>query len=359
MKKVTLLTATPFWRQGTGVWARTATLVRYLSAHCELTIIATCAIQPGVLQRLRDAATHCRFIAADDGGAVNETPPLESVRDICARLGPADVYIIDKLEHTALLDILPAGGQRFVDTHDLLSQKTLSMQRYGYQPRIRMSVRRERELLALYDGVICIQREDHALVGDWLGVRKAILAPHPVAITPHAVRQDVDSIGFAASDWLPNIDGLQWFLRDVWPAFTERGVSLDVYGSIGERFDACDTPGVRFHGHTNTVADIYSRIDMLINPVRFGSGLKIKTVEALANGRPLVTTSEGARGLADAHGSALLIADDATSFIDALDTLLNSRALRQQIAAGALAYAREYFSPEACFGELIARINAA
>lgn len=359
MKKVVLITATRFWRQGAGVWARTAALVRYLSAHCELTVVFTRAIQPRVLQRLNAAATRFRFITVDHSGNPDEPAIIEAIRCICAAIDPADVYIIDKLENSPVLDALPGGGQRFVDTHDLLSQKTLSMQRYGYRPRIQMSAERESELLARYDGVICIQREDHAIVGAWLGERKAILAPHPTAVTPQELRQEVASIGFAASDWFANVEGLHWFLCEVWPTFAQRGISLDIHGSIAKRFPDDRSPGVRFHGHTDSLPDIYGNIDILINPVRFGSGLKIKTVEALGNGIPLVTTSEGARGLTDADGDALLIADDATSFIDALDALLNSAALRQRIGAGALDYARKYFSPEACFGELIARINAA
>ena len=92
--------------------------------------------------------------------------------------------------------------------------------------------------------------------------------------------------------------------------------------------------------------------------MRFGSGLKIKTVEALGNGIPLVTTNEGARGLTDADGHGLLIADDAPSFIKTLDALVNSPALRQRIGAGGLDYARKQLSPETCFGELVARIYA-
>lgn len=358
MKKVVLITATPFWRQGAGVWARTAALVRYLSACSELTIIYTRAVRTSVMHRLHAAATHCRFVTVNHSGDLDEPAVIAAIHDICAGIDPVAVYIIDKLENSSLLDALPADGRRFVDTHDLLSQRTLSMERYGYRPRIPMSAERERKLLSKYDGVICIQREDHAIVGDWLGASKAILAPHPTAITPRPIRQTVSSIGFAASDWRANVEGLQWFLGEVWPVFARRGASLDVHGSIGEHFADDDSPGVRFHGHTDSLADIYATTDILVNPVRIGSGLKIKTVEALGNGLPLVTTSEGARGLADANGHALLIADDAPSFIDALDALLNSLALRQQIAAGALAYAREYFSPQACFGELIARINA-
>lgn len=358
MKKVVLITANRFWRRGAGVWARTGELVRFLSTHCELVIVFTQPIRPDVLQRLQDPDMAFRFVAIADTDTLKPPAMLNALRSIGAAFDPADAYIIDKLENSLALAALPASVQRFVDTHDLLSQKTLSMQGYGYQPRIPMSEAHERELLSQYDGVLCIQRDDYAIVRDWLGPKKAILAPHPAAITPRVFRHKVTRIGFAASNWLPNVEGLQWFLTAVWPAFIGRGIYLDVHGAIKDRFTSDRSPGVRFHGHTDSPQAIYAEIDILINPVRFGSGLKIKTVEALGNGIPLVTTSEGARGLTDADGQGLLIADDAPSFIEALETLVNSPALRQRISAGALGYARTQLSPEVCFGELIARINA-
>ena len=358
MRKVVLITGHRFWHRGTGGWARTGELIRFLGSRCELVIVFIRPIRSAVVQRLQDPALPFRFIALADAGKPEPPTLVDALRGIRAVLDPADVFIIDKVENSFALEALPASGKRFVDTHDLLSQKTLSMQAYGHQPRIAMSEQREKELLRQYDGVICIQCDDYAIVCNWLGREQAILAPHPATITPGDFRYDAQRIGFAASNWLPNVDGLQWFLAEVWPAFIGRGISLDIHGAIRERFTGDRSPGVRFHGHTESPQAIYAEIDILINPVRIGSGLKIKTVEALGNGIPLVTTSEGARGLTDADGHGLLIADDAPSFIEALEALVNSPTLRQRIGADGLAYARTQLSPEACFGELIARINA-
>jgi glycosyltransferase involved in cell wall biosynthesis len=84
-----------------------------------------------------------------------------------------------------------------------------------------------------------------------------------------------------------------------------------------------------------------------------GAGLKIKNVEALASGLPLVTTGEGARGIADVAGDAFLVADDPDAFASACLRLLDDVSLRTRVAARALQVARERFSPQACFAPLL------
>jgi len=358
MKKVVFITSCRFWRNGAGVWARTRELIVYLSRHTTLVIVFVDGVRGSVVENLKAFETHFRFIPIAQKFPTAEADLVAAVHTVCTALGPADTYIVDKLEYSFLLAALPRSGQRLVDTHDLLSQKTRSMEQHGYRPRIPMSEQTEKEILGRYDGVMCIQAEEYALVCDWLGRDSAILAPHPATINPQPFRDEVRSIGFVASTWLPNTDGLKWFLDAVWPAFHDRGINLDIHGPIKRSFLNDATPRVRFHGFTESLDEIYAGIDIVFNPVRFGSGLKIKTVEALGNGLPLVTTSEGARGFRELHGRALLLADDGPAFVSALDALINDRALRHRLGTGALAYARERLSPHACFGELLQRINA-
>jgi glycosyltransferase involved in cell wall biosynthesis len=85
---------------------------------------------------------------------------------------------------------------------------------------------------------------------------------------------------------------------------------------------------------------------------RGGAGLKIKTVEALAHGLPLVTTGEGARGLRELDGHALCIADSAEDFAQAIQRLLASSAARRDLGAAAFTYAQTHFTPETCFAEI-------
>jgi glycosyltransferase involved in cell wall biosynthesis len=163
---------------------------------------------------------------------------------------------------------------------------------------------------------------------------------------------------FRVTGWIANVDGLNWFLDEVWQALDLPGISLDIYGRIDQGFRTCVVPGVQFHGFVASLADIYASVDIVINPVRFGAGLKIKTVEAMAAGRPLVTSAERARGLTEFDKKAFLIAENASAFRDALARLIDSELLRQTLRDTALAYVQKNLSPDRCFADLLARIDA-
>jgi glycosyltransferase involved in cell wall biosynthesis len=111
-------------------------------------------------------------------------------------------------------------------------------------------------------------------------------------------------------------------------------------------------PGIRFVGFIDDLTACYAHIDIAINPVRYGAGLKIKTVEAMAHGLPLVVSTQGASGLEDLAGQAFLVADDAGAFAEHIRTLAGSLALRQTMSRAAHSHAALYFGTEQCFREL-------
>ena len=80
----------------------------------------------------------------------------------------------------------------------------------------------------------------------------------------------------------------------------------------------------------------------MVNPVRFGTGLKIKSVEALAMGRPLVTTRAGAAGIEEWAGKAYLLADSPDEFVSVIREIFLSEKLRGEITENALAFAKSY-----------------
>jgi glycosyltransferase involved in cell wall biosynthesis len=160
-----------------------------------------------------------------------------------------------------------------------------------------------------------------------------------------------------ASRWHANVDGLKWFIEQVWPALVGTGLRLDVYGYVAEAFSGLGIPGIRFLGFVDDLAACYAQIDIAINPVRYGAGLKIKTLEAMAHGLPLVVSRQGASGLEALAGQAFLVADDAKAFADSIKLLAGDFSLRQSMARAAYSHATQNFGPDQCFRDLARQIE--
>ena len=171
-------------------------------------------------------------------------------------------------------------------------------------------------------------------------------------MVPHAVEpKNVAEIVFVSgpAHW----KSIVWFIEEVWPRFVGTGMMLHVYGSVCKNLKKyARVEGVLLHGTVASLDAIYRRGDIVINPVQFGGGLKIKSVEALAYGLPLVATSEAVNGMEDAEGKAYLLANTQEEWVEALAMLFFSEHLRHILACNGLCFARKHFVSSVCYGEL-------
>ena len=145
----------------------------------------------------------------------------------------------------------------------------------------------------------------------------------------------------------PNIDALDWLLAEIWPAVRRRRpeARLRVVGRVAERAGVPWPEGAEAVGFVEDLAPEYAGAAATLAPIRFGSGVKIKLVEGLAQGLPGIATPVGAEGLVDLPPRVLRIAGTAEAFADALAAVLDDpdpggarAAARTAVAAH---YARE------------------
>ncbi|HVE63552.1 MAG TPA: glycosyltransferase [Mycobacteriales bacterium] len=123
----------------------------------------------------------------------------------------------------------------------------------------------------------------------------------------------------------PNADGLRWFAEQVLPLLTAAlpWVRLLVTGANPPAsVRRLAGPHLEFVGYVQDLAQLYDSARVVISPIRYGAGVKIKTVEALQYGVPTVTTSHGAEGIVLGSTAPLAVADDAAGFVAHLHRLL-------------------------------------
>ncbi|MBI1281955.1 MAG: glycosyltransferase [Anaerolineaceae bacterium] len=135
-----------------------------------------------------------------------------------------------------------------------------------------------------------------------------------------------------------NYDAVAYFVREIWPLVHARypQAMFTVTGGTGsvDVADLAAVPGVKFSGYLPSVADAVRQQWAVVAPIRIGGGTRLKILEAMALGTPVISTSKGAEGLDVHHGQDILIADSSQAFADAVSQLFEDATLRDKLAAG-------------------------
>lgn len=144
-----------------------------------------------------------------------------------------------------------------------------------------------------------------------------------------------------------NLDAVTYFARDVWPLLRARAprAVFAITGGTGnvDVSEVAAQPGVTFTGYLPNVASAIQKSWALVVPLREGSGTRLKILEAMALGVPVISTSKGAEGLSVRHGENILIADQPAEIADTIGALFEDAPLRTRLAENARALVeREY-----------------
>jgi glycosyltransferase involved in cell wall biosynthesis len=171
-----------------------------------------------------------------------------------------------------------------------------------------------------------------------------------IAIVPNAVDLDyfrprpeapppepLSIIFFGAINYFPNSDGLAYFLEEIYPRVRARlpGVKLNVVGHTPEHLFALANDHIAMKGFVPDVRVEVERAAAVIAPLRIGGGTRLKILEAMAMGKPTVSTPQGAEGLEVTHDKELLLADTPAAFADQLVRVLEDAALAKRLGLAA------------------------
>ena len=143
-------------------------------------------------------------------------------------------------------------------------------------------------------------------------------------------------------DWLPNVDGVLFFSREILPLIRE--AEPDVVFTIVGRSPApavrrlAEEHGIEVTGRVDDVRPYLAASAVNVVPLRIGGGTRLKIFEAMAAGRAVVSTSIGAEGLPTENGRHLLLADDPAAFARSVVTLLREPRVRQAMESEARAF---------------------
>jgi glycosyltransferase involved in cell wall biosynthesis len=197
------------------------------------------------------------------------------------------------------------------------------------------------------------------------GCRNTITVPNgvrlpaetsPSSVRRFSLRQSLRVVFLGNVAYAPNADAIAFFADDVLPELKKRvpRVTFDVIGpGASPDFVARYGSRVNFRGFVADLDAAFTEYDVLAAPIRYGSGTKLKVLDAMAHRIPLVTSAVGAEGLSLRPGEHALIAGNAAEFVDSIVRIHQDSDLAFRLVAAAQALVRDRFSWEAIVDNLV------
>lgn len=178
------------------------------------------------------------------------------------------------------------------------------------------------------------------------------------SLVPTAKKLEFPSLfHVGALDWAPNQEGLIWFFDKCWPKIHRENPELKFYlagRNAPEWFERrVRREGVEYLGEINDAYDFMNSKAVMVVPLFAGSGLRIKIIEGMALGKPIVTTDIGAEGIPTENGNNILIANNEEQFIEAITRLISDRELADRIGTNAIGFIQEKFDILSQAGALV------
>lgn len=288
------------------------------------------------------------WIIERDGSAAMHRFLAQLVGDEATAGRPFDLVHADQLNMAQFAEPLPLP--RLLDQHNAVWTIFARLAQQERGPK-RLFLEREWRLLREYEGRICADFEAVTTVSveDRRALQEAIRQPREMPVIPIAVDTTAEQaiprnpgataiLSLATMMWPPNVDGVLWFARDIYP-LVRREVPESHFYVVGQRPVAEvralpeSDPSIEVTGYVEDVQPYIANSACLIVPLRSGGGMRVKILEALARGIPVVSTTIGYEGIDLIPGEHLLVADTPQAFAEAVVRFQRDPELGARIAA--------------------------
>jgi glycosyltransferase involved in cell wall biosynthesis len=272
---------------------------------------------------------------------------------------PVDLWHCEWTPYAEVLRGVP-GGRRLVIAHNVESviwqryyeTEANVLKRWYIGRQWRKFERFERRVLGEVDRAVAVSDEDANLLRHEFGARRVDVVENgvdPAYFRPRAVRREPGQVLFLGSlDWRPNLDGVRQLLERVFPVVREAEPTAALW-LVGRnppewlRRQAANLPGVALHGSVPDVRPFLDRCALMVVPLRIGGGSRLKILEALASGTPVVSTRVGAEGLRLEDGQHLTVVESIDDLAPALIAALRDPAfLQRQVDEGRRRVLQQY-----------------
>jgi polysaccharide biosynthesis protein PslH len=209
--------------------------------------------------------------------------------------------------------------------------------------------------------VLAVSEEDKKTFSSMSSVHNVKVVENGVDIdyfAPQSVKGSKSLVFVGSMDWLPNSEGVFWFLDKVWALIKRQAPDVSCV-VVGKNPSAAllnrgrSLPGVTITGAVDDVRPYVARAALSIVPLRIGGGTRLKILEAFAMGKTVVSTTLGAEGIEYSDGQNIVIADTAEEFASTVLMLMENESKRHGIGVEARQLAEHKYSWSALGEKLV------
>ena len=268
-----------------------------------------------------------------------------------------DTVIVNYLNLCNIFDSnLPTVKNKIVLTNDIFHIRKSLFESYGIKnpDLVYWDKDNEKKYLNKANIIAAIQKDEANILSDMCPDKKIIVLPMTFKNNFDLSNKKNNNIIIVGSGNEINRRGVEYILEKVFPFILDKNndINLNIYGLVCNFFKNANYKNVKFHGVNNDLTQAYKESKLAFVPLFAGTGLKIKTVEALSYGIPVLSTNFGLEGLLDSDNYCSYLCNTPEDFINNTIKLLENQNLYKKFALNANNYFNIHFSEEVAFNEL-------
>jgi glycosyltransferase involved in cell wall biosynthesis len=275
--------------------------------------------------------------------------PVEKLHDRClhelicelSKIERFDVVLLEYIFQSKVLEYFDHETIKIIDTHDSFTDKhKIYLERIGTFGGPSATKEEEARALERADVIIAIQNTEEEFFSR-ITDKRVVTIGHLVPEIKNRMQFGRRSMLFVGAIQSPNLRGITYFVKEVLPRV--RMIFPDARLLLAGRIcDAVDSDDVIRLGVVKDIEMAYDLADVVISPIFFGTGLKIKNIEALSYCKPLVTTSFCAKELGEDAEGCFLQADTPEEFVQAISQVFSSREFAEGLSQRACDFVERY-----------------
>lgn len=259
---------------------------------------------------------------------IDEWAPIGAIKKSTHIINSYDTIQCEYAYMSKFLDN-SAAKLKIIDTHDVFSNRAENIASHGGKTTwFSIKEAEEKILLERSNKILAISKSD----GDFFKqiTQRNVYILDFISKPKYCWSRRSEGIIFIGSNNRMNLNGINWFFEHVHPILLSRGFKKEIFVAGKITPDVKHAGKYKKIGFVESLDDLLSKCEVMINPVDIGTGIPIKNIDALSRGIPIIATNNAARGCEKFYESGMYIAENSIDFAEKIISLTKNKNITER-----------------------------